>query len=198
MIPLYLQAVHEVHSEGLLDRGRTIRLLRRWVDMGVLFGGDCDPSHGMFAEVRPPCPPSRLVFLYFVVKKMSPRSQTPWGPSWSRHTQPVLSLSSAYPVLHPSLLPFIPPISPFPPSPRSKPFSTSAGWTWRTRSTLVWRPPCPREETGSTHRTHRDSVQLQVRREGGRGGEGRRERTEHFYHRRPRTKNGENACKVTI
>ena len=51
MVSLYMQAFHQLREEGLVDRRRTIGLLRMWVNLGLLFGGGSDPTLGMFSQV---------------------------------------------------------------------------------------------------------------------------------------------------
>ncbi|GAB5036796.1 zn-c6 fungal-type dna-binding domain protein, partial [Nannochloropsis oceanica] len=52
MVHLYMQAFHELREEGLVDRRRAIGLLRMWMNLGLLFGGNSDPTLGMFSQVQ--------------------------------------------------------------------------------------------------------------------------------------------------
>ncbi|KAM3567831.1 hypothetical protein VYU27_010030, partial [Nannochloropsis oceanica] len=50
MVHLYMQAFHGLREEGLVDRRRAIGLLRMWMNLGLLFGGNSDPTLGMFSQ----------------------------------------------------------------------------------------------------------------------------------------------------
>ncbi|TFJ83025.1 hypothetical protein NSK_005650 [Nannochloropsis salina CCMP1776] len=52
MVPLYLQAFRELLQKGMLNRKRGIILLKYWREVKIQFGGNCDPTHGLFAEVQ--------------------------------------------------------------------------------------------------------------------------------------------------